>query len=269
LDLCHASLLAPPPEDEVAHPVKLYDLLERLESQASTFSQEEKLLLNQMSQSMELLPWNRKALQFALRLEDLAGEVESDSGHADLPPAFFSAVLGVLTPHPPSWSHTWAHEGNANGHDLQSEAFGANPPHQAHVKSQFLCGVHAAAEVRDGLEDVSAVLRMHDVEHTLVLDNLTAGAFIHSKFGEDQVPTRFVWGSSVHYAEGPSAAVNRPRLVPAARFQVAALQAESDAKVIVVPHFSWPKVGDRVLKARSLLDMAKQQTVSSQSCAFQ
>lgn len=77
----------------------------------------------------------------------------------------------------------------------------------------------------------------------------------------------FLWGSSVHYAEAPGGGLRR--LVPAARFQVAALQAESDAMVIVVPHWSWPINGDRESKARCLLSLVEQQRMSSESCAFQ
>jgi len=235
-------------------------LLERLESQASAFTVEEKLLLQQICQSLELLPWNRKALQSACRLEELVDEVQVDSGHADLPLAFFSSVSGMLTPHPPSWSHTWINEGNGNSNEMQEEG-----------TSHFARGVHAAAEIREGLADVSNTLHMHDVQHRLVLDNLIVGAYIHSQFGDDEVPIRFLWGSSVHYAEIPGS--NKTRLLPAARFQVTALQAESDARVIVIPHWSWPTGGDGESKARCLLNLAQQSpvstAVSSQSCAFQ
>lgn len=230
LDLCYALLVAPPKDDDP--PVKVSDLLERLESEAGSFSQEEQLLLGHMHRASKL-PWNRNAL-FPLHLEQLAAEVKRDSGHADLPLAFFSSVVGALAPHLSAWS------------PLPSQS----------RQDAFLCGVHAAVEVREGLEDISATLRMHDIQHSIMTDNLPVGAFIDSNFGPGQISTRFVWGSSVHYVEGADG--TRHRLVPAAQFQVAALQAEADATVLVVPHWSWPMEGDRESKARCLLNLAQQ-----------
>merc|ERR1719161_1769701 len=224
LDLGYASLLAPPAKLAGAHPVLLTDLMKRLESKASSFSQEEQLLLGQMHRALELLPWNRNALRAAFLSQEWAKQVETDSGRPTLPLAFFASVLGVLAPNPLEW------------------ACG-------------LRGVAAAAEVRDGLEEVLATLRRHDVKSSLVLDDLSVGAFVLSTFGPDAVPTRFVWGSSLHYAETPDGV---QRLVPAARLQVAALQVDADAAVIVVPHFGWPKGTDRELKARFLINLFEQ-----------
>lgn len=241
LNLCYASVVAPP-QDLEAHPVKVLDMLERLESEKDAFSQEDKLLLGQMQKAVELLPWNRDVL-FPLCLEELADEVEPKSGHADLPLAFFSSVVGPLTPHLPSFSPTWTN--GANCIDVQD---GPTTPQEA-----IICGVHAATEVRDGLEDISAVLRMHDIQHSIVTDNLSAGAFIQTDFA------RFVWGSSVHYVGD---ADGTQRLVPAAQFQVQALQAADDGAVIVVPHSSWQMTSSKDSKSRYLLQLAEQHGLS-------
>jgi hypothetical protein len=243
LDLCYASLIAKPKEG-AEHPIQLSDLLERLESQAASFSQEEQLLLGQMQEALKLLPWNPdEEVLFPLRLEEFADEVDSTSGHADVPLAFFSSVVGVLAPHSGLIS-SWMHEfGFKDGHDRRNCA---KVPSQAR-----LGGVHAAAEVRDGLEDVSATLQMHDVEHSIVTDNLLTGAYLQTNLGSGAI--RFVWGSSVHYVDDlddPDG--GRQHLVPAARFQVAAVKAETDATVIVVPHWRWRQNDDKESKARCL-----------------
>jgi hypothetical protein len=174
-----------------------------------------------------------------------ADMVDTDSGHTDVPLAYFASVIGTLAPHLPPGSLTWTNSANCD-----KECDGPSPS-EAHG---FLSGVHAAIEVRDGLEDISATLQMHGIAHEIVTDDLAVGAHIDAHMESRKVSARFIWGSSVHYTD----ASTQRHLVPAAQFQVAALQAEEDITVIVVPHWSWPMQGDNQSKTRCLMDLANQ-----------
>merc|ERR1719420_194649 len=128
------------PRDHEPHPVDLADLLHRLEADSGAFSQEEQLLLGQMQRAVEILPWNQNVV-FPLHLEEWADVVVTDSGRADVPLAYFASVIGTLAPHLPPGSLTWTSRATC---DKECDCPSLSETHG------FLCGVHAAVEVRDG-----------------------------------------------------------------------------------------------------------------------
>lgn len=116
-------------------------------------------------------------------------------------------------------------------------------------------GIFVAYEIRDALQELSSALRACDIAHSLVLD---ADAEAHismqrsalepfvlaHRSGVDMQGKEIavLWGSTVHYVSGDESHAER-RLSPAARFQVASLEATRMANVVVVPYWWWPRSG--------------------------
>jgi len=101
VSLCYAMLLVPPgigrnndPFNE--HPIEALVLLERCVQEASAMSGEDRLLLQIICQALEMLPWNRAALQSAHRLRLL--ETANLPMQSNVPVPLFMTAIGHLVP---------------------------------------------------------------------------------------------------------------------------------------------------------------------------
>jgi len=250
VDLCFASLLAPPVAGGPGrHPVDALQLVERCTRDIQELSKEGRLLLGLIAQAMEqLLPWNNKALRYAQQIQSLTcSETEL---------ATEIAAAGHLVP------RAGGHTSSSSGRETDAESsepsgLGSLP------ESRDPSGVFLAAEIRDALCNISAALASRGVDHSLVLNGpieahivVSRSSFLEQKLStEDQVV--LLWGSSIHFLSGTEESEDFT-LSLASKFQVAAIQAAyGSAKVIVLPHWRLPclaRAGSSVEDVFSLLE---------------
>eukprot|EP00931_Biecheleriopsis_adriatica_P049275 TRINITY_DN28502_c0_g1_i1.p1 TRINITY_DN28502_c0_g1~~TRINITY_DN28502_c0_g1_i1.p1 ORF type:complete len:923 (+),score=192.94 TRINITY_DN28502_c0_g1_i1:68-2770(+) len=250
VDLCYASLLTPPIDGHRSasgHPVDTLQLLRRCTHEAKMLSPEGRALLGLISQALEQLPWSSTALRYAELFQALSHVPLA--AKSQLPSACVAGAVGHLVPH-----HRPLQALQSSG--TQSAAAAAQKElgdcleasaMDGRLDGEVASGVFLAAEIRDSLSNVSAALEAVGVEHSLELEGpleahivlsrssvLAAKQHTAAAWGNGRVV--LLWGSSVHFI-GDKEADDRAPLSPAAKFQVAALQAEYGAEVLVLPHW--------------------------------
>jgi len=274
VSLCYAMLLVPPgtgrtndPFNE--HPIEAILLLERCVQEPSAMSEEDRLLLPIICQALEMLPWNRAAVQSAQRLRLLT--TASLPMQSDLPAPFFISAIGHLVPllgsavcwelQPWLLSSPSAEEASSPASSGQRSHQRASCVHRASYQGAFV-----AQEIRMALEEISAVLSARQIDHSLVL-GFEAEAFVAvqraSLLGSsaallDAKDVAVLWGSPVHYISDSSTEAAVPRLSPAARFQVSVLRALRGFEVVVVPHWQWPWDASPTAKVNRLVELLEE-----------
>lgn len=213
-NLCYAIMVAPPAcaggsaGSVGRHPVDALVLAERCIGSMRAqppLSAEGLLLLPQIRRALRMLPWNRRALASAERLEawDSCTVRSAPPGleavgwdDGSLPPPFCLAASSHLAPHldtaakcellpaglaslasraagvAPPVTFSQAAEGGACSSASCSSGVSSSELNRGHgaFATGGSQGVFVAHEICDGLRDVSAALSACDVEHRLVLD---------------------------------------------------------------------------------------------------
>mmetsp|Transcript_81208 Transcript_81208/g.143201 ORF Transcript_81208/g.143201 Transcript_81208/m.143201 type:complete len:856 (-) Transcript_81208:127-2694(-) len=242
VDLCFASLLAPPVDGGGRHPVDTLQLVERCTRDIQELSREGQLLLGLIAQGLEqLLPWNNKALRYAEQIQSLNLRADSEAESSEsLSEGCWIAAAGHLVP------RAGGQAGRTSPSEVESLA---EPGGLGGLPAES--GVFLAAEIRDALSNVSAALAARGIEHNLVLDGPTEAHILLSRSSflselerasgtglDDKLV--LLWGSSVHFLSNSEEDSTNSALSLASKLQVAALQAAYGAKVLVLPHWRLP-----------------------------
>eukprot|EP00933_Yihiella_yeosuensis_P061841 TRINITY_DN646_c0_g3_i6.p1 TRINITY_DN646_c0_g3~~TRINITY_DN646_c0_g3_i6.p1 ORF type:complete len:673 (-),score=113.62 TRINITY_DN646_c0_g3_i6:190-2106(-) len=248
VDLCYASLLAPPLDGIGRHPVDTPQLLQRCAQDSKALTTQGRKLLGLVVKALELLPWNSAAILSAqhvgkVALQPCTQDLDSSSANSATgsqpPAACLAAAAAHLAPH----------------HHV-SDIFERST--SGDERTSFRAGIFLAVEIEEALSKMGRAFRASDIEHQVVLHDVPeAHIFVpeSSKVpGKDVV---LMWGSSVHFAADLEVQPDERfwPLTPGAQFQKVSLQAKygSSAEVVVLPYWLLPDMA--TLSGESLLDI--------------
>lgn len=236
VNLAYASLLAPP-LGVAEHPLAAGALVERCAAEWTVLSNEEQLLLSSVHRALNLLPWNSAALRAAEQIEELKLVASLD--------ACLVANCGQLAP-----VHC-----RLPGQPLPISSLSAeeSPGSPWEPRDCLPCqGIFVTHEIREALDELSAALAAYGTEHSVAgavslgTDDaanphvLVPGAALdRASGGLGSRGVAVLWGSSVHYVSAASSGADA-RPSPAAKFQLAHVQATQGMRAVLVPHWWWP-----------------------------
>jgi len=277
INLCYAMLVAPPTSAD--HPVDAFNLLNRCISSSHTFSKAERTLLLFIHGALELLPWNRCAVEGMGKLKPIM-YTSVDDECAGLPAACYVAAASHLAPHVEEREPAFLQNDTSSRVGVESAAIGS-PSSSSSISStgkrsddeidnwKFQSvskwqGTFVASEIHEALCDLSSALDSCGIRHILAMDD---GIEPHVSAQHCEILRRagysdkktdrtiaFMWGSSVHYI-GNSECIAELHLSPTARFQVALLQQKRCVQVVVVPHWWWPRNASCEQKCEALVGL--------------